>query len=243
MKTLLDTNAKNTKIAKTLNKANGKIRMASLSMMPTAILCPSSKAAGCFDTCLKYVGKYARTDNVVNARQRKTDWYMNDREGFLAKLRQELRRFSNLCAKQDVQGVVRLNVLSDISWEDHGIPQEFPELEFYDYSKRGLRIKRLEAAHKRGELLNYRLMFSYSGREQFNTQVNLALSTDVPVAVVFKGPMPPEFFGRPVVDGDASDWDNVNAGRVVVGLKAKGSATTDTTGFVVDTTKLIAVGA
>lgn len=240
---LLDTDAKNVKIAKTLNKAEGKIRMASLSMMPTPILCPSSKAAGCFDTCLKYVGQWARAESVVNSRQSKTDWYMQDREGFLDRLRRELRNFAKTCAKQGVQGVVRLNVLSDISWEEHGIPQEFPELQFYDYTKRGLRVQRIAEAHKRGELENYKIMFSYSGREQFNTQVNLALTTDVPVAVVFKGPMPPEFFGRPVVNGDDSDWDNANAGRVIVGLKAKGAAVNDATGFVVDMTKLIAMGA
>lgn len=54
----------------------------------------------------------------------------------------------------------------------------------------------------------------------------------------------PEFFqGRKVIDGDASDLVNVNAGRVVIGLKAKGKAKTDKTGFVVNTSSdLIAMG-
>ena len=43
-----------------------------------------------------------------------------------------------------------------------------------------------------------------------------------------------EYLGRPVIDGDLSDLDNVMAGPVVVGLTAKGPAKNDQTGFVVD---------
>ena len=46
--------------------------------------------------------------------------------------------------------------------------------------------------------------------------------------------MPSEYLDRPVVDGDQSDILNVLAGRVVIGLKAKGPAKKDTGGFVVD---------
>jgi hypothetical protein len=231
---LLDTNASNTKIAKTVGKAGGKIRLASLSMMPTAKLCPASKAAGCFDACLKSAGR-GRFDNVRDGRQRKTDFFNEQRLTFLDQLVKELRSFSKLCTKQGVQGVVRLNVLSDIAWEDYDIPQTFPELQFYDYTKRANRIGKTPA--------NYRLMFSYSGREQYKTQVSIATTKRAPIAVVFNGTMPETFLGRKVIDGDQSDWDNVNAGAVVVGLKAKGQASKDQTGFVVHTGKIKLIGA
>ena len=231
---LLDTNASNTKIAKTVGKAGGKIRLASLSMMPTSKLCPASKAAGCFDACLKSAGR-GRFDNVRDGRLRKTEFFESQRLTFLDQLVKELRNFSKLCDKQGVQGVVRLNVLSDIAWEDYDIPQSFPELEFYDYTKRANRLGKTPE--------NYRLMFSYSGREQYKTQVSIATTKRAPIAVVFNGEMPETFLGRKVVDGDQSDWDNVNAGAVVVGLKAKGQASKDDTGFVVHTGKVKLIGA
>lgn len=237
---LLDTTASNTKIAKTVGKAQGKIRMASLSLLPTPKLCPSSKAAGCFDDCLKSAGRASFTPGITEARARKTEYFNSDPQGFIDQLMQELSNFDKLCKKQGVQGVVRLNVLSDVAWEEHQIPQSFPDLQFYDYTKRGLRMQRLDMYHKRGELLNYHLMFSYSSRDQFATQVSLALGTDAPLAVVFKNGMPEIFMGRKVIDGDQSDWDNVHAGRVVVGLKAKGNAKTNDNGFVVDASQLIA---
>jgi hypothetical protein len=55
VKKILKISGENTKIAKTIAKAGGAVRIASLSMMPDAILCPGSKAAGCFDACLKII--------------------------------------------------------------------------------------------------------------------------------------------------------------------------------------------
>lgn len=240
---LLDTTGGNTKIKKTMTKGKGAIRVAQLSMMPTRELCPGSKAAGCMDACLKSAGLATVFSSINDARQRKTALWETDRQYFITQLMHELRNFDKLCKRQGVQGVVRLNVLSDIAWEEYDVPQSFPDLQFYDYTKRGLRVIRFEHYRKHWELDNYRLIFSYSGRPQFAKQVALVGDTDVPMAVVFRGKMPEQFMGRPVIDGDQSDWDNVNAGRVVVGLKAKGQAKHDTTGFVVDTDNLIAVGA
>lgn len=236
---LLDTRATNTKVKKTQKKPNSHftkpIRMASLSMMPDNIICPGSKAANCMDACLKEAGLAAVYDSVNIARQAKTDYWHADQSGFLAQLTRELANFKKLCAKQNLQGVVRLNVLSDIPWEKHGIPQEFPELFFYDYSKRANRLGKTPA--------NYRLMFSYSDRPQYRNQVAAALPTGVPVAVVFKNSMPSEYLGRRVIDGDLSDLDNVMAGSVVIGLTAKGPALNDESGFVVDGNMIVRVAA
>ena len=231
IKKLLDTDPKsgNTKVAKTGAKLSklGKVRMASLSMLPDEIICPGSKAAGCMDGCLKCAGLAAVYESINRARQARTEYWHNNQTGFLDQLRRELGNFQKLCAKQSVQGVVRLNVLSDIAWEQHDIPQSFPGLFFYDYTKRAARLGKTPD--------NYRLMFSYSGRPQYRKQVLQAVCYDNPIAVVFaNGEFPKTFLGRPVVDGDQSDLWNVFAGRVVVGLKAKGPAKQDDSGFVVD---------
>ena len=221
---LLNTTASNTKIKKTQNKPNnyfGKpVRMASLSMMPDHIICAGSKAAGCMDACLKEAGLAAVYDSVNIARQKKTDYWHADQTGFLDQLTRELRNFKKLCDKQNGQGVVRLNVLSDIPFEKHGIPQHFPDLFFYDYTKQAKRLGNTPD--------NYRLMFSYSDRPKYQKQVAAALPTGVPIAVVFKNSIPTEYLG------DLSDLDNVMAGPVVVGLTAKGPALHDDSGFVVD---------
>jgi hypothetical protein len=48
--------------------------------------------------------------------------------------------------------------------------------------------------------------------------------------------------GRPVIFGDDSDIVNVQSGRVVIALKAKGQAKYDETGFVVRDPELVQRG-
>ena len=216
---LLDTRGNNTKVKKSNEQAGSQYRFASMSLMPNNQICAGAKAAGCMDTCLTYTGMAeVYPDTILTARQAKSDLWMHSRDEFLAQLRKELSNFDKLCFKQSVTGVVRLNVYSDIPWEEYGIPQEFPRLQFYDYTKIAARLeKRLPP--------NYRLMFSYSKRATYAKQVERFVSSgsSAPMAVVFKGEFPKTFMGRTVVDGDASDWLNVNQRNVVVGLKFKGS--------------------
>jgi len=223
----------NTKVDKTMKATDNSV-FAQLSLMPTNELCPASKAAGCFEACLKSAGLASVYTSVNKARQAKTDYWVNDRDGFIVQLKKELATLAKYCSKHNKQGIVRLNVLSDIAWEDYNIPQEFPTLQFYDYTKRANRLSKELPA-------NYHLMFSYSARKQYAKQVDIAAPSNAPIAVVFSGKFPKTFLNRPVIDGDVSDWVNVNAGRVVVALKAKGQAKHDTTGFVVNSDDLIAM--
>jgi hypothetical protein len=229
---LLSINASNTKIAKTQKGEKIPTRLASLSLYPDDIICAGSKAAKCQDGCLVSAGR-GRFDNVANARRAKTAYFHADQSGFIDQLKKELTNFDKLCKRQNVRGVVRLNTISDIAWENYEIPQSFPNLTFYDYSKRVKRIGNTPS--------NYSLMFSYSGAPSYKKQVE-QMPAGYPMAVVFRGELPTDFMGRKVIDGDISDLDNLRAGHVVVGLRAKGKAKKDTTGFVVDS-NLIAIGA
>ena len=80
---LLNTDGGNTKIAKSMKSKLGTdlIRIASLSMMPDDVLCPSRHIAGCADTCLRSTGRGV-FQNVIDSRQRKTDWWHADRDGY-----------------------------------------------------------------------------------------------------------------------------------------------------------------
>jgi hypothetical protein len=218
----------NSKLAKT-NKVVGEDYLyAGLSLMPDNVLCPGSKAAGCMDACLKSAGR-GRFSNVALARQRKTDWLHNDPNGFVEALEKDLRALVRKATKLGKKARVRLNVLSDLAWENIGIPQAFPEIEFYDYTKRADRIGKTPA--------NYRLTFSYSGVQSYARQVIKAQSTGANMAVVFhvkKGQaLPKSWQGKTVIDGDEHDARYDDPQGVIVGLRAKGQAIKDTTGFVV----------
>jgi len=234
---LLNTNGGNTKVLKSMKTKLGTdlIRIASLSMMPNSTLCPSRVIAGCEKPCLFTSGRGVMS-NVAEGRKRKTDWFMSDREGFLVQLRKEMHSFIRTCKRQGVKPVFRLNTISDVQWENYiDMEGEFGEAFFYDYTKLGKRL------HKRMPR-NYKLMFSYSPMPAYQKQVTLALGTDVPIAVVGRGEMPKTFLGRPCINGDNSDIVNVQSGRTVVWLKAKGDAKGKAgDGFAVDTANLIAV--
>jgi len=211
-KKLLDTNGGNLKIKKT-QKLSGAVRIASLSLYPDDILCPWSKAANCRKLCLKSAGR-GRFDNVRDARVAKKDYYHDAPEMFLDQLRRELSNFIKVCKRDNVQPVARLNVLSDVAWERHDIPQQFPELFMYDYTKTAFRLGKTPD--------NYELMFSYSAEPKYKASVKLALLSNVPLAVVFdEVPVGETFLDREVIDGDQSDLLNVQSGPVVVGLKYK----------------------
>ena len=51
--------------------------------------------------------------------------------------------------------------------------------------------------------------------------------------MVFRNELPTHWNGFPVINGDENDLRFLDPKGVVVGLKAKGKAKTDTTGFVV----------
>jgi hypothetical protein len=129
-----------------------------------------------------------------------------------------MRNFVALCKKNGESPAFRLNTISDIDWTKHGIPQMFPEAYFYDYTKVAARLGRTPE--------NYDLIFSYSQNPAYQKQVNRALQTDAPLAVVFRDfvPVGSYFLGREIVDGDKSDILNQRQKGKVIGLRLKGHA-------------------
>jgi hypothetical protein len=210
---LLDRFGANTKLKKS---SGGKYSVAGLSLMPSLKFCPMSIKAGCFDLCLKSAGR-GRFNNVVNARNNKSNFYNNDYDLFIILLKYELELHVMNCKKNNVNPSARLNVLSDIPWEKTDIFNTFKEIYFYDYTKRANRIEACNSIE------NYKLMFSYSGRDAYLNQVSKALDFSNPIAVVFRKTFPKFFLGRPVFNGDLSDIDNSTKHGHVIALKAKGS--------------------
>jgi len=191
-------------------------------------VCPMA-SQGCRKACLNKAGMGAFS-NVQAARIAKTKWYFEDRVAFMAQLMTEVRAFIRKAFKAGLIPVVRLNGTSDIPWERvpvEGMPNimaHFPTVQFYDYTKR----------HNRRDLPdNYHLTFSLA--EDNDSRASAAASNGANVAVVFRtDKFPATFMGMPVVDGDADDLRFLDGKGVVVGLKAKGPAKKDTSGFVRD---------
>ena len=193
--------------------------------------CPKA-TAGCKAACLNTAGrggmfKKGETTNVIQqARIRKTRWFFEDRESFLATLKDDIRKAIKQSEKKGLIPVFRLNGTSDLSWEKYGIIQEFPNVQFYDYTK--------ILGRKVNGLANYHLTFSAADGN--DNDVRNAIKEGYNIATVFgikkSQPMPETYEGTPVFNGDDSDLRFLDPKGVVVGLYAKGKAKKDTSGFV-----------
>jgi hypothetical protein len=197
-------------------------------------VCPHA-SAGCRAACLFSAGR-GSFPNVIAARTARTVMFKNDREGFLAKIRADIRMLAGIAGARDLIPAVRLNGTSDISFVSMGIVAEFPAIQFYDYTKDKARFQR----YLSGELpANYHLTFS---RSEENGEVAKHFATiGGNVAVVFAGKTLPEsYLGRRVINGDESDLRFLDGEGVIVGLTAKGKARKENSGFVVDMSKELA---
>jgi hypothetical protein len=189
--------------------------------------CPKA-TVGCRAACLNTAGrggmfrKGETTNMIQEARKRKTVYFKTDRAGFLADLVSDIKKAIKQAEKKGFTPVFRLNGTSDISWEKYGIIEQFPTVQFYDYTK--------VIGRKISHLKNYHLTFS-AGDGNYS-DVKKAVSQGLNVTVVFNS-LPKEYMGREVFDGDESDLRFLDPKNVIVGLKAKGKAKKDTTGFVV----------
>jgi hypothetical protein len=197
--------------------------------------CPMAKLAQCDVACLNSAGRGAFS-SVQQARINKTTWFFTERNDFMQQLVVDITKLIRKANKQGLKPLVRLNGTSDIRWETVGFTDvngieyvnifaAFPDIQFYDYTKRGNRTELPS---------NYDLTFSYSGVEGFQPYVENALLNNMRMAVVFRKEkdIPTTFMGIPVVSGDNSDVRHLDD-KVIVGLYAKGKAKLDTTGFVV----------
>lgn len=189
--------------------------------------CPK-RTAGCTAACLNTAGrggifKKGESTNVIQqARIRKTKAFFENREQFLADLENDIRLGIKQAEKQGLIPAFRLNGTSDIAWEKYGIIEKFPNVQFYDYTK----MRNRKVSH----LKNYHLTFSKADGNDLD--VRLAAEAGMNIAAVFKN-VPETYIGLPVINGDETDLRFLDPKGVIVGLKAKGKAKKDTSGFVI----------
>jgi hypothetical protein len=217
-------NAKTIKSAK-FGYYTGILYLAPADMSGLINLCPKA-SVGCKAACLNSAGR-GRFDAVQSARLKKTAWFVNDRDGFLNQLRRDIQTGKKKAASLGLKFAVRLNGTSDRPDIPRKLAPEFPDVLFYDYTA-------LPRPYQR-ELSNYRIVFSR--KEDNDNAVMDALKNNVSVAAVFdvkKGkPLPASYKGFPVVDGDEHDAIFLQPRGVWIGLRAKGKAKQDSSGFVI----------
>ena len=188
---------------------------------------------GCREACLYSAGRGVM-NMVQAARIRKTKMFFEDRRGFMPQVIKDIEALIRKAKRENLTPSVRMNGTSDIKWEKiscgchKNLMEHFPaSLIWYDYTKVPIR-------YRQNLPENYSLTFSLNESNLDEALEALAMGTNV--AAVFRldhlGNLPEFFHGYRVIDGDKHDARYLDAKGVVVGLKAKGDAIIDTSGFV-----------
>ena len=225
MKLLTTENAKTNK-GELLGYRTGILYLAPADESGVMNTCPMA-SDGCKATCLFTAGR-GIFNSVHDSRVRKTQELARDYTAFLNQLRKDIRSLVKQAKRLGMKPAVRLNGTSDLPKLALTLCDEFPEVQFYDYTK-------LPRPYLRTRN-NYHITFSLS--ENNRAAALDALSHGINVAVVFdvkRGqPLPEQFMGHAVIDGDTHDLRFLDGTRVpvIVGLRAKGKAKKDTSGFV-----------
>ena len=183
-------------------------------------LCPYS-TPGCRASCLNTAGR-GRFDSIQQARLIKTLHWLNNPEGFIDQLADDIRALERKAKRLGLKPVVRLNGTSDIFWEIKAprLFREFAHVQFYDYTKAPYNSRPSERLPA-----NYSLTYSASEIDT-DDALRYQLSKGRSVAAVFFDRLPVN-----VINGDEHDLRFLQQGQLI-GLKAKGKAKHDRTGFV-----------
>jgi len=196
--------------------------------------CPKA-TAGCKAACLNTAGrggmfkKGENTNMIQKARIRKTKYFYEQRQDFMLDLMSDIRKAIKYADKAGLTPVFRLNGTSDLAWEKYDmIPGQnvfevFPEVQFYDYTK--------ILGRKVAGINNYHLTFSAADGN--DADVAQALAQGMNVTVVY------DKIPEGVFSADETDLRFLDPKVGIIGLKAKGKAKKDTSGFVRRTIQIV----
>ena len=190
-------------------------------------------SVNCIKVCLNSAGRGAFS-NVQLSRINKANFYVSDKKVFLAQLLKEIKKEIKKASDKNEKIAFRLNGTSDIDFLylldkhfDFNVDLlQYDKVYFYDYTKSLPRAKRYQ------NYINYTLTFSKSESNQ--KQVDEAMNLGINIAAVFSNELPKTYKGVKVIDGDKSDLEMIKFKNIILGLKAKGKARKDESGFVIN---------
>ena len=185
--------------------------------------CPKASQE-CIAGCLNSSGRVIMDvkNTIQTARINKTKFLYENRAEFMRQLVREIAREKAKAENSGMKFCVRLNGTSDLSplifkHDGKTLLELFPTVTFYDYSKV------LNRSRIKDSFANYDLTFSFSGHNW--DECEKALNSGLRVAVVFnikKGqPLPDQYKGFQVIDGDITDYRPADPSGVIVGLRFK----------------------
>jgi hypothetical protein len=165
------------------------------------------------------------TNTIQRARIRKTQYFFADRAGFMLDLAYDIQKAIRFAERQGLTPVFRLNGTSDLSWEKYEVPvfctrnifELFPNVQFYDYTK--------VLGRKVADIPNYHLTFSRA--ESNAADLPKAYEQGMNIAVVY------DKIPEGVYSADETDLRFLDPKVGIIGLKAKGRAKKDYSGFVI----------
>ena len=193
-------------------------------------LCPKA-SQGCALACLFTAGR-GKFTNVQQARINKTNYYLFDKQKFMDQLAKEINKIALKSIITNEKFALRLNTLSDVDFVyqlkkycdlDLLNDDTYKNIIVYDYTAIIGKVKKY---------LGTRYHLTLSRKEVNEQDVLEVLERGGNVAIVFKE-LPQTYKGYTVIDGDKTDLEMTKYKNVVLGLKAKGDAKKDTTGFVI----------
>jgi hypothetical protein len=195
--------------------------------------CPK-RTPGCTAACLNTAGRggmFKRGENtnmIQKARIRKTQYFFANRDAFMVDLANDIRKAIKFAARKGLTPVFRLNGTSDLSWEKYWVPvydmtlfELFPQVQFYDYTK--------VLGRKTSAFPNYHLTFSKADGN--DADVAEALLQGMSVVAVY------DAIPEGVPSADETDLRFLDPKGIMLGLKAKGRAKKDYSGFVIRLTE------
>ena len=225
---------------KLLSTANPKIQKGTklgylsfiLHLAPSTLsgrnTCPKA-TPGCIASCLNTAGRGGmfkrgeNTNTIQRARIRKTNYFYEQRQDFMLDLKKDIEKGIKMATKLGLTPVFRLNGTSDLSWEKYdmlpglNVFECFPTVQFYDYTKiLGRKVK---------GIANYHLTFSKA--ENNDSDVAEALLQGMSVVAVY------DKIPEGVPSADETDLRFLDPKGTMLGLKAKGRAKKDYSGFVI----------
>ena len=184
---------------------------------------------GCINACLNIAGRGAM-NFTQKARLNRSLFYIKDKQAFMLNIVNRINNFVKYAKNKNMIPVIRLNGTSDIMLERikinyqgktyNNIMEIFPDVQFYDYTKAPLKIKKNLPS-------NYDITYSYSDKATaFNESMEYLKNNKARVSVVFSGDLPKNWNGFKVVNADESDLRFLEPKNVICGLKFKGSKKT-----------------
>lgn len=193
-------------------------------------ICPKA-SKGCAAACLFTAGR-GRFDSVKNARINRTEYFLADKERFCLQLAGELIKINKAAIRKGELVAIRLNGTSDLDFIY--LLQKYAQLDpfslknivYYDYTKILGKVKKYKD--------QTRYILTFSRAEDNHSEAIEALELGANVSAVFNGELPRKYKGFKVIDGDASDIVMLYNRGAVLGLKAKGAAKKDDSGFVIN---------